>query len=143
MPRKRSCGAVVFRRNQEVRYLLLRYEAGHWEFVKGEVEANEGEMDTVIRELKEETGITDARFIGDFREKISYFFKSGGKTIYKEVTFFLIETQESDVELSHEHTGYEWLNYKDAMERLTFNNAKNVLKKAHNFLKAHRIIESS
>lgn len=100
-------------------------------------------MDTVIRELKEETGITDARFIGDFREKISYFFKSGGKTIYKEVTFFLIETQESDVELSHEHTGYEWLNYKDAMERLTFNNAKNVLKKAHNFLKAHRIIESS
>ncbi len=143
MPRKISCGAVVFRKNQEIRYLLLRYEAGHWEFVKGEVEANEGERDTVIRELKEETGITDARFIGDFREKISYFFKSGGKTIYKEVTFFLIETQASDVELSHEHTGYEWLNYKNAMERLTFNNAKNVLKKAHNFLKAHRIIENS
>ncbi len=134
MPRKKSCGAVVFKKNQEVKYLLLHYEAGHWEFVKGEVEKNESERDTVMRELEEETGITDAQFIEDFREKISYFFKSGDKIIYKEVVFFLVETQTSDVRLSYEHTGYEWSDYQSAIKRLTFKNAKNVLEKAHTLL---------
>jgi bis(5'-nucleosidyl)-tetraphosphatase len=142
MTRKKSCGAVVFRKNQEVRYLLLHYEAGHWDYVKGEVEKGESEQDTVVRELREETGITDARFIEGFREEINYFYKMGGRTIYKEVVFFLMETETSDVVLSFEHIGYEWLDYQKAMERLTFENAKNVLRKAHTFHKTHGIIEN-
>ena len=135
MPRKKSCGAVVFKENQEVKYLLLHYEAGHWDYVKGEVERGESERDTVMRELEEETGITDGRFIGDFREEISYFFKMKGKTIYKEVVFFMIETRIDDIRLSHEHIGYEWLDYPKAMVRLTYRNAREVLEKAHNYLR--------
>lgn len=135
MPREKSCGAVVFKKNQEVEYLLLHYEAGHWDFVKGNVEPKESEKDTVIRELREETGITEAHFIGDFRKKISYFYRRSGKTIYKEVIYFLIQAQKGDVRLSYEHIGYEWLNYEEAVERLTFNTARNVLKKAHKLLK--------
>jgi 8-oxo-dGTP pyrophosphatase MutT (NUDIX family) len=142
MMRKKSCGAVVFRKNQEVKYLLLHYEAGHWDYAKGEVEKGESERDTVVRELREETGITDARFIEGFREEISYFYKMVGRTIHKEVVFFLMETGTSDVVLSFEHTGYEWLDYQKAIERLTFENAKNILRKAHTFLKAQRIIEN-
>ena len=142
MTQKKSCGAVVFRKNREVKYLLLHYEAGHWDYVKGEVEKGESERDTVVRELREETGITDARFIEGFREEISYFFKMGGRTIYKEVVFFLMETGTSEVVLSFEHTGYEWLDYQKAIERLIFENAKNILRKAHTFLKEQRIIES-
>jgi bis(5'-nucleosidyl)-tetraphosphatase len=132
---ERSCGAVVFKRNGEVEYLLLLYEAGHWDYVKGQVEPNEGEKDTVLRELKEETGITDARFIEGFREEISYFYRREGKTVYKQVVFFLIETKEGEVKLSYEHVGYTWLNYETAMEKLTFANAKKVLAKANDFLR--------
>jgi 8-oxo-dGTP pyrophosphatase MutT (NUDIX family) len=132
--REKSCGAVVFKRNGEVQYLLLHYEAGHWDYVKGQVESSESEKDTVIRELKEETGITDARFVEGFREEISYFYRREGKTVYKEVIFFMIETKESNVTLSYEHVGYGWLNYEKAIEKLTFANAKNVLAKAHEFL---------
>jgi 8-oxo-dGTP pyrophosphatase MutT (NUDIX family) len=135
VPREKSCGAVVFRKNRTVEYLLLHYEAGHWDFVKGQVEANESEKETVMRELEEETGITDAHFMGNFREEISYFYRRGGKTIYKKVAYFLIQAQKSKVTLSYEHVAYEWLNYERAIERLTFKNAKNVLKKAHEFLK--------
>ncbi|SNQ61814.1 bis(5'-nucleosyl)-tetraphosphatase [Candidatus Methanoperedens nitratireducens] len=142
MMRKKSCGAVVFRKNREVKYLLLHYEAGHWDYVKGEVEKGESERDTVVRELMEETGITDARFIEGFREEIRYFFKMGGRTVYKEAVFFLMETETSEVVLSFEHTGYEWLDYQKAIERLTFENAKNILRKAHTFLKEQRIIEN-
>jgi len=131
---EKSCGAVVFKRDGEVEYLLLHYEAGHWDYVKGQVEQDESEKDTVTRELKEETGITDAGFIEGFREEISYFYRRGGRTVHKEVIFFLIETKDSNVKLSYEHVGYEWLNYEKAMAKLTFANAKKVLAKAHGFL---------
>ena len=136
--REKSCGAVVFKRDGEVRYLLLHYEAGHWDYVKGQVEPHEIERDTVTRELKEETGITDACFIEGFREQISYFYRREGRTVYKEVIFFLIESKESRVKLSYEHVGYEWLNYEKAMAKLTFANARRVLERAHDFLRKNK-----
>ena len=140
---EKSCGAVVFLKNTEDKYLLLHYEAGHWDFVKGNVEPNESEKDTVIRELQEETGIADGRFIDDFSEKVEYFYRRQGATIHKEVIFFLIETHTEKVKLSYEHVGYTWLDYQNAMKRLTFKNAKEVLQKAHKLLKIRGIISSS
>jgi len=140
---EKSCGAIVFAKNIEVHYLLLHYEAGHWDFVKGNVEPNESERDTVMRELKEETGIAEAQFIDSFKEKIEYFYRRQGTTIHKEVVFFLIEARTEKVELSYEHVGYEWLDYQRAMEKLTFKNAKNVLQKAHEFLKTQGTIKPS
>jgi len=125
----------VFTRNLETRYLLLHYEGGHWDFVKGNVEPNETEEETVMRELKEETGISQACFIKGFRETINYFYRARGKTISKRVTLYLAETKETRVTLSFEHIGYEWLNYQRAMDRLTFKSAKQVLSKAQNLLK--------
>jgi len=141
--REKSCGAVVFLKNTEAKYLLLHYEAGHWDFVKGNVEPNESEKDTVIRELQEETGIADGRFINGFREKIEYFYRRQGATIHKEVIFFLIETHTEKIKLSYEHVGYTWLDYQNAIKRLTFKNAKEVLQKTHKLLKIRGIISSS
>jgi len=141
--REKSCGAVVFLKNTEDKYLLMHYEAGHWDFVKGNVEPNESEQETVIRELQEETGITDAQFVEDFREKIDYFYRRQGTTIHKEVIFFLIESHTETVKISYEHVGYTWLNHKQAMEKLTFKNAKDVLQKAHILMKARGIIDAS
>ena len=143
MLREKSCGAIVFAKNVEVHYLLLHYEAGHWDFVKGNVEPNESERDTVIRELKEETSIADAQFVDGFREKIEYFYRRQGATIHKEVVFFLIEAHTEKIELSYEHVGYDWLDYQRAMEKLTFKNAKDMLQKAHEFLKKQGIIKPS
>jgi bis(5'-nucleosidyl)-tetraphosphatase len=140
---EKSCGVVVFLKNIENNYLLLHYEAGHWDFVKGNVEPNESEKDTAIRELQEETGIADAEFIEGFREKVEYFYRRQGATIHKEVVFFLIETHTEKIKLSYEHVGYAWLTYQHAMERLTFKNAKDVLQKAHGLLKARGLIGSS
>jgi bis(5'-nucleosidyl)-tetraphosphatase len=140
---EKSCGAVVFLRSRRAKYLLLSYGAGHWDFVKGNIELNESEKDTVIRELQEETGIVDARFIDGFREKIDYFYRRQGTTIHKEVVFFLIETHTEEVKLSFEHVGFTWLSYRDAMKKLTFKNAKDVLQKAHNLLEGQGMIDSS
>ena len=137
MLHEKSCGAVVFFKNGQVKYLLLQYEAGHWDFVKGNVEPNESESQTVFRELKEETSIVATQLIEGFRERIQYFYRRQGETIQKEVVFYLIHAGTEKVELSFEHVGYAWLDYADALEKLTFKNAKDVLQKAYVFLQEH------
>jgi len=140
--REKSCGAVVFlKKDNQTKYLLLNYAAGHWDFVKGNVEPNEAEKQTVTRELQEETGITDAKFIDGFREPIGYFYRRQGLTVHKEVVFFIMETKTEQVQISFEHIGFIWLDYKHAMEKLTFKNARDVLQKAYDFLKKQGIVE--
>ncbi len=135
MPQESSSGAVVFREEGGRRlYLLLHYEAKHWDFPKGHVEKGENEEQTARRECEEETGINDLTLVPGFREIIEYFYKSKGKTMHKQVVFLLARTRKKEVTLSFEHIGFEWLPYKDALERLTFDNAKNVLRKAESFL---------
>ena len=139
---EKSAGAVVFRReNKKIYYLLLHYpsvshraEKDYWDFPKGHVEKGEKEIDTVKREVFEETGLKDIEFIEEFKEWIKYFFKYEGKTVFKIVTFYLTETKSEEVKISEEHIGYEWLPYEEAIKQLTFKNAKEILRKANAFL---------
>ncbi len=134
MPSEKSCGAVIFKRDGNWKYLLLHYEGGHWDLVKGHVEKNESEKDTVLRETQEEVGITDVTFVEGYREPISYYYKRAGTTMYKEVVFYLLESKTDSVRLSREHVGYDWLSYDRAYERLTYKNAKETVRKAHDYL---------
>jgi 8-oxo-dGTP pyrophosphatase MutT (NUDIX family) len=122
MLNEKSCGAVVFAKDSETKYLLLQYEAGHWDFVKGNVELGENEKETAVREL-------------------GYFYKRQGATVYKEVVFFLMESPTKEVKLSFEHIGFSWLTYEAAMDKLTFKNARDVLQKARDYLMRQRLIK--
>jgi len=48
--------------------------------------------------------------------------------------YFLVQVTSSTVKLSYEHAEYVWLSYDEALEKLTFKNARDVLRKAHGFL---------
>ncbi len=136
MEKEKSCGTIVFVREKQLPvFLLLKYAAGHWDFPKGHVEEGETEEATALRELEEETGITTARLVPGFREKITYYYKRGKETVFKQVRFFLVETKEKTVKISFEHKAYKWLGFREAMQTLTFGNARQMLKKANNFLK--------
>lgn len=140
MVREISAGAVIFRmENSTPIYLLLHYGGGHWDFVKGHIEYGENELQTVIRETDEETGITDLKFFDGFRETVRYFFHRGKQVVYKEVIFYLAETHQSDVKISFEHVGFVWLPYEEALHLLTFENAKGLLKKANRRLKQSKL----
>lgn len=133
MIEERSAGIVIFRREKDkILYLLLHYPSGHWDFVKGKIEEEEEPLEAAIRESEEETGITDLKFIKKFEEKIEYHFQYDGNLIHKEVLFFLAETETQKVTLSHEHSDYTWLPYEEAYEKITYENAKRILKKANN-----------
>ena len=136
MAQEKSCGAVVLRRSKEgIKYLILHYEAKHWDFPKGKLEPNETEEEAAKREIKEETGIDDVQFAEGFKQKISYFYRKNDEIIHKEVVVFLAETKNEAIKLSFEHVGYVWMGYENAYNKLTFNNSKEVLKKADEFVK--------
>lgn len=135
MLQEKSCGAIIFRKNKEIKYLLLHYEAGHWDFVKGNLEQGEEERGTVVRETKEEAGITDLVFVENFKEKIQYFYRKEKQLVKKEVIFYLAETKTKNIKLSYEHIGYDWLSFEDAVNKLTHKNAKDILERANDFLK--------
>ncbi len=162
MPFEKSAGAIIFRnphsrtnslrgKNKETKYLLLHYPSGsrskkshgkesllrgrdYWDFPKGHIEKGEKEIETVKREVKEETGLENIEIIEEFKEWIKYFFKFEDQTIFKIVTFYLAKTDKEDIKISPEHIGYKWLPYEEALNQLNFDNAKKILKKANKFL---------
>ena len=135
MGTEKSAGIVLFRNDSSKNeFLLLNYPQGHWDFVKGKVEKNETPHETAIRETGEETGITNIEFIDGFEESVEYDFRFKKEDIHKKVIFFLAKTDEKNIKLSHEHNDYLWLEYSDALKKTTFENAKNVLTKANEFL---------
>jgi len=133
---ERSAGILIFRQMDEAReYLILHYPGGHFDFPKGHMEKDESERETAMRELMEETGIDKITWIEGYREKIHYDYRRGENMMSKDVIFFLARTRQKKITISFEHKGFSWLPFKEAVDKLTFSSAKELLKKAEKFLK--------
>jgi len=118
----------------EREFLLLDY-GRHWDFPKGHVEAGENDLQTAVRELHEETAIADPCVIPGFQREMTYFFRHKRHgLIRKTVVFFLAQTPTRDVTLSHEHSGFVFARYEDALKRLTFSTARQMLRAAGEWL---------
>lgn len=131
-----SCGALVYCiENQDVKFLLLRSSQGHWDFPKGNKEKGETNLETTRREIKEETGISDIVFRDRFEKEITYNYSRQNEKISKKVIYFLAKTKATNVVLSSEHTDFVWELYENALKRLTYKNAKEILTQGYNFLK--------
>ena len=64
-----------------------------------------------------------------------YTFFRKGKETPKQVFWYLAETKEMDVSLSHEHTNYLWLQFDEAEKQITFEQEKELLLSAKRFMK--------
>ena len=127
---ERSAGAVVFREARDRRLYLLLQNAGRWDFPKGGVEKGESELQTVIREVGEETGLGEIRIVPGFRKVIEYFYRRDGKNIHKQVVYLLAVTKEAEVKISFEHQGFGWFPFREALERASYDNSKITLTEA-------------
>ena len=139
MPRlERSAGFVIFRVAPNTPggrvYLLLNY-GRHWDYAKGHIEPGESDLEAAVRELREETGLPPPRVVEGFGHEVRYEFRSSRHgEVCKHVSFFLGETHGTRVVLSEEHVGAEFLSFDNAMARLTYPNAREVLLAAETHL---------
>jgi 8-oxo-dGTP pyrophosphatase MutT (NUDIX family) len=133
--REFSAGFILFRHTPAGPvYLLLDY-GKHWDYPKGHLEEGETAWQAAVRELREETGIRQVDRVTRFQRDMHYFFVSSRKgRIAKTVTYFLGQTRSEKITISDEHSGYAWLGYDDALERLTYENAREMLRAAHESL---------
>jgi 8-oxo-dGTP pyrophosphatase MutT (NUDIX family) len=135
----KACGSIVFRREKgKILFLLMKSRRwGHWDFPKGHADAAETEMQTAIRETEEETGIKGLKFLPGFREALQYQVDITGdrtESGLKESVYSLAESPSDNVIISHEHTDYKWLPFKQALSLIKFANSRAMLKHANDFL---------
>ncbi len=127
---------MFYPKNGENLYLILHYEEGHWDFPKGHLEGNETPIEAMLREVEEETGLK-VELIPGFYEAYEYQFRAyydNYKMKHKTVHMYLAKAPNREVKLSHEHIGYKWLTYEEALKQLTYENGRRILKEAHEFL---------
>lgn len=134
MTMEKSCGALVFRRfHGNTELLLIKHaNGGHWSFPKGHVEPGETEVETALREIKEETGI-DVIIDPSFREVISY---SPKKDTQKDVIYFIARAQNYDYTPQEEEIAQiKWVEINRAHTILTYDNDKQLVNKAKQVIK--------
>lgn len=130
--KEKSCGAVIFRRTPQLEVLVIRQNEGHWCFPKGHVEAGETEEETARREVKEETGL-EIRFLSGFREETHYSPKEG---VEKDVVWFVAGPTSNDMKRQKEEVAeLLWVNMVDASALLTYENDRQLFRKALKFVK--------
>jgi 8-oxo-dGTP pyrophosphatase MutT (NUDIX family) len=132
---ERSAGVILFREDGARRVFLLLDYGRYWDYPKGHVEKGEDDRGAALRELAEETGITDVEILPDFSFPITYFFRHPRKgLVRKTVMFFLARTSTECVTISDEHVGHVWLPAAEAMKRLKYSTARKVFRAAREFL---------
>lgn len=133
--REFSAGGVVYKKEaKKIKWLIVQPTGtNRWQFPKGKIDKNESSKDTALREVEEEGGVRVEIIekIGDSR----YFFILKGKKIFKTVTFYLLKY------LGDTKEGHDWeveetifVPYKEAFEKLSFKDDKEILKKAKEVL---------
>lgn len=130
----KSCGFIVYKaENNENFYLIIKSHNGDVGFPKGHMEPGENELQTAIRELKEETGM-DVDTIHDFRYQIEYPLPRVPDAM-KQTVYFLGKCTSDDIIIQEaEVASAEFVTYDKAIEKLTFEETKNMLKKANDII---------
>ena len=135
--REHSAGGVVVQPaapGTPARYLLIRDSYENWGFPKGHVERDEPTERAALREVEEETGLTDVQLRG-LIDTIDWWFKFRGRLIHKVCDFYLMVVPPgapvtTAPQQAEGISACEWLPYEAARSRLSYANARDVLARA-------------
>lgn len=118
----------------KIDYLVLKRKLHWkgWEFPKGGIDFPESKESAVKREIKEETGkealkIKKFDFSGKYKYKKKY--PDRPEFIGQDYSLYAVEIKKNKVKIDErEHSDYKWLDFEQALKRLTFPNQKKSLK---------------
>lgn len=130
-----SFGVIPFYKDQsgEIKFCFVKHRAGHIAFPKGHKEEGESDLETAKRELREEVGIQEVNILEGKEFIENYKYIEGDMEINKTVKFFLGEVKNMDTKVSggfeHEIQEILWMNYREAMGKVTYYVTRNLLEK--------------
>ncbi|MEM1027103.1 MAG: NUDIX domain-containing protein [Planctomycetota bacterium] len=133
-----SCGVIPIVYDGAVRrYLLVQHTAGHWSFPKGHPENDETPEQAARRELEEETALVDIELLMKPAFDERYIFtKRSGKTVQKDVTYFLGRVvRKGKVKVPEkELADFAWGDASATRKRMTFDEGRALLDEVERFL---------
>jgi 8-oxo-dGTP pyrophosphatase MutT (NUDIX family) len=127
-----SAGGVVYRlEGGRPLFLLIRDSYQNWGFPKGHLEAGEQPEEAALREVREETGITDLALRGSL-QSIDWYFRFRGRLIHKVCHFYLMETgsEFTSPQKAEGITECTWVDFSTATDSISYANARAVLERA-------------
>lgn len=135
----KSCGIIPFsREGDQLKFLIIKHQAGHWSFSKGTQEPGETDLETAKREFMEETGIKDVVILPDDNFIEKYSITKDGVEIDKEVVYFLGEVSAANVNIQlKEISDHAWLDYEGVVDKLTYPETARIFKEAFKKLTEH------
>lgn len=115
--------------------LVIRDPFKKWGLPKGHAEDGESRPQTALREVREETGLRDLE-LGTELVTIDWLFKSGPRRIHKFTTFFLMYSAAGEPTPARAEgiTACEWVPLDQADERISYDNASEVVRAAQRML---------
>lgn len=116
--------------------LLIQHHAGHWGFPKGHAESGEDPLQAATRELFEETGLTISELVTADPLNETYFFTFHGNKIVKTVDYYVAIVKGKVVLQEAEIKASKWVNAEEAVELITFPQAKELCRQALLLLRA-------
>lgn len=120
---EKSCGCIIINDNK---VLLINDTNGNWGFPKGHVEENETDIETAIRETKEEVNL-DVEV--DENRKYTIKYKTDRDTL-KTVVYFVAKIKGGEIKPQiGEVNEIKWLDFNEAMQKITYENVKEVFRK--------------
>src|SRR5689334_1570808 len=113
-------------------FLIIRDSYNNWGFPKGHVEDGELLEAAALREVREETGLDDL-IVRSSLDSIDWYFRFRGRLIHKVCHFYLIFTDLADTspQRSEGITACRWEPYEDAAQLVSYANARDILRRAH------------
>jgi len=120
--------------------VLFEVKKTQWLYPRGHMDAGETEEQTAVREVKEETGV-DIEIVPGFREQFEYWFTKDKQKILKEAV--VLVARATSTQLKPQLTEIDkvaWVPVKDAVDKISFETTKDVLRKAIAFAKKQGII---
>ena len=128
---EQSAGAILYNEKTRKFLLLKRVNNPFWEFPKGHIEKDEAPSEALKREITEETGIKKAHIIKEI-DKIYFTIQKDNLVKKRIIIYYLVKTREEIINLSPEHSEYLWVNCKDVLNYLEFDDIKKIFQKVIN-----------
>ncbi len=132
---RKAVFVVVYAKTERgVEYLILkrRHHWKGWEFPKGGINFNEANKHSARRETTEETGLIPRRirkfnYSGRYKYRKKFADRTG--IIGQTFSLYAAEVKKGKVKIDKkEHSGYEWMDFREAVKKVRFPNQKNSLR---------------